>query len=269
MKQYLSTIRCPLCYKHIFMRQGSLICKKGHCFDLAKQGYVNFQAARDATYSKELFESRQRIYEAGFYRPLTDALDALIKELVQKPSPLILDAGCGEGFFLSEILKGESVGKIGFDISKDAIRLAAAKGKDTLWLVADINNIPIKNGTVDVLLDILTPANYAEFSRVLTKGGLLIKVLPGADYLKELRELLQGELQSDDYSNERTKDYFLRHAKLVTEQRLSYQVNLTPALALDFARMTPMTEHIQIDSLPIGKLSKMTIELDILVGRFA
>ena len=47
MKQCLSAVRCPVCKKHVFMRGNSLICKKGHCFDLSKTGYVNFCAARD------------------------------------------------------------------------------------------------------------------------------------------------------------------------------------------------------------------------------
>jgi len=251
------------------MRQSSLICKKGHCFDLAKQGYVNFQAARDATYSKELFRSRQAVYEAGFYNPLIAALEDIIKEHIKKPTPLILDAGCGEGYFLSRILQDQPAGKIGFDISRDAIRLAASKPGDILWMVADINNIPVKNGTVDVMLDILTPASYAEFDRVLTKGGLLIKVLPGADYLKELRVLAHRGEQSEEYSNEKTRDYFLCHVKLVGEKNLCYQVNLSDALALDFARMTPLTEHIEVDSLPLDKLSCITISLDILFGRFS
>ena len=70
MKQCLSAVRCPVCKKHVFMRGNSLICKKGHCFDLSKTGYVNFCAARDDTYPRSLFESRQRIYQAGFYEPL-------------------------------------------------------------------------------------------------------------------------------------------------------------------------------------------------------
>lgn len=268
MKQYLSTIRCPLCHKHVFLRQNSIICKKGHCFDLAKQGYVNFHAAIDEAYSKDLFKARQNIYEAGFYQPLIQSIESIIKEEVKKPDPLLLDAGCGEGYFLSQILKSEAIGKIGFDISRDAIKLAAAKFREILWMVADINNIPVKNGIVDVLLDILTPSNYAEFKRVLTKGGILIKVLPGANYLKELRDLVQSELQSEEYSNQKIRDYFLRHVRLDGEKKLNYQVNLSGSQALDFARMTPMTQHIQLDNLPLDKLSYMTIELDVLVGRF-
>ena len=87
MKQCLSAVRCPVCKKHVFMRGNSLICKKGHCFDLSKTGYVNFCAARDDTYPRSLFESRQRIYQAGFYEPLIREIVSILNKHVTAPSP--------------------------------------------------------------------------------------------------------------------------------------------------------------------------------------
>lgn len=270
MKQCLSAIRCPLCEKHMFLRGGSLICKKGHCFDLAKSGYVNFCAAKDETYPRALFESRQRVYRAGFYRPLTDEIAAVLSRYIEKtePAPLLVDAGCGEGFFLTEILRRFPGRGIGFDISKEAVRLASRLSSDILWMAADLGNIPVKNGQASALLNILTPANYAEFSRVLQKGGLLIKVIPGPGYLKELRALAAPSLRSGGYSGEATLAYFKQNARLIETRSLAWSRPLDPASARDIARMTPMLSHVDIERLPLDSLTEISMEMEILIGDF-
>ncbi len=267
MKQCLSAVRCPVCKKHVFMRGNSLICKKGHCFDLSKTGYVNFCAARDDTYPRSLFESRQRIYRAGFYEPLIREIADILNKHVTAPSPLIVDAGCGEGYFLSRIIDSFSCRGIGFDISKEAIRLASRLSKDILWMVADLGDIPVKNGQAAAILNILTPASYAEFGRVLTKGGIIIKAVPGSGYLRELRELAGSRLQSGDYSNSSTIDYFKQNARLVEQRHISWNLPLTPEQARDIARMTPMLSHVDAEELEIEKLTAISMEMDVLVGQ--
>src|SRR5699024_11433583 len=56
-----------------------------------------------------------------------------------------------------------------------------------LWLVGDLANTPIGDGSCQVILNIFSPANYMEFKRVLAPNGLVEKVVPRANYLKELR----------------------------------------------------------------------------------
>ena len=269
MKQCLSALRCPVCKKHMFMRDHSLICKKGHCFDLAKTGYVNFSAAKDDTYPRALFESRQRIHQAGFYDPLIEAVTGILQQRLTALSPLIVDAGCGEGFILSRTVKRFPSRGIGFDISREAIRLASRLSKDILWMVADLGDIPIKNGQAAAILNILTPAAYGEFARVLTKGGLIIKAVPGSAYLKELRELAGDKLQHTEYSNQPTIDYFKQNARLIETRRLAWSLPLSPEQAEDIARMTPMLSHVDVKTLDLGRLTKITIEMDLLVGEAA
>ncbi len=266
MKQCLSALRCPLCSKHMFMRSGSLICKKGHCFDLAKTGYVNFSASRDDTYPRSLFESRQRIYRSGFYRPLTDEITDILSRRVGVPSPLIVDAGCGEGSVLNRVTEDFPSRGIGFDISREAIRLASRLSKDILWMVADLGNIPVKNGQAAAILNILSPANYAGFARILTKGGMIIKAVPGGGYLKELRALAGDRLKADDYSNEGTIEYFKQHARLIEHRQLSWALPLAPEQARDIARMTPMLSQVDREALDLDSLREISMEMDLLVG---
>ncbi len=266
MKKCLSAVRCPLCQKHVFMKGNSLICKKGHCFDLAKTGYVNFCAAKDDTYPRSLFESRQRVYQDGFYEPLIKAITGILKQHISTPSPLVVDAGCGEGYFLEQIVSRFPSRGIGFDISKEAVRMASKTSKDILWMVADLSDIPVKNGQANAILNILTPASYAEFARVLTKGGLIIKAIPGAAYLKELRELAGSHLQHSDYSNQSTIDYFQQNARLIEQKHIEWSLPLRPDQALDISRMTPMLSHVDPAALPLERLNTITREMDVLIG---
>ncbi len=270
MKQCVSALRCPLCHKHMSLRGGSLLCRKGHCFDLSRTGYVNFAAARDDTYPRALFESRRRVYESGFYSPLTEEIASVLASSLAPadPSALIVDAGCGEGRFLCDILARFPARGIGFDISREAVRLASRLSGDILWAVADLGDIPIGNGQAAALLNILTPANYAEFARVLQKGGLLIKVIPGPGYLQELRALAAGRLRREEHSAQATADYFRQHARLIESRRLAWSRPLIPAMAVDIARMTPMLSHVDLSSLPLDSLTEISMEMEVLVGEF-
>ncbi|MDZ7835836.1 MAG: hypothetical protein U5K84_11455 [Alkalibacterium sp.] len=50
----------------------------------------------------------------------------------------------------------------------------------------------------------MSPSNYEEFDRLLKPGGRVIKVIPGEDYLKELRALQPGR-QAGSHSNKEVK----------------------------------------------------------------
>src|SRR5699024_11693493 len=92
------------------------------------------------------------------------------------------------------------------DISKEGINLTAATYEDIFFLVTDLAHSPFSAEFFETILTILSPSNYPEFKRILKPGGLLIKVVPGADYLKELRAL--GERENNVYSNQDVVDKF-------------------------------------------------------------
>ena len=63
---------------------------------------------------------------------------------------MILDAGCGEGFYALALQKclretGNAAQVMAFDIAADAIRTAAKSGEPVKWMVADITNIPVRD----------------------------------------------------------------------------------------------------------------------------
>lgn len=97
---------CPVCMCPLKKEEKRYLCPHGHSFDLAKEGYVhllpaNRMHAKLPGDGKEMLAARRRILDAGHYEPFSDCLNALVLELTdQAEKPVILDAGCGEGYWL-------------------------------------------------------------------------------------------------------------------------------------------------------------------------
>ena len=264
----VSFTECPICHSKMHVFQGkSLVCRQKHCFDIAKQGYVNFNPGKSTSYPADLFANRQKVFSNEFYQPLAKHIEDLIVDLCDNPNPLILDAGCGEGYYSKTILPHSICNKLSFDISKEAIQLAAKGSDAALWMVASLDNIPVKSNSVDVILDILTPANYAEFNRVLKKNGIIIKVVPCTNYLIELRKLAIDQIKNKEYDNIDVLEYFKSHTHLIKQTLLSYILPVNKELAVLFAKMTPMMMAVDIDKLHLDSLHSITIELDVLVAK--
>ena len=96
---------CPVCMCPLKKEEKRYLCPHGHSFDLAKEGYVhllpaNRMHAKLPGDGKEMLAARRRIFDAGHYEPFSDCLNALVLELTdQAEKPVILDAGCGEGWY--------------------------------------------------------------------------------------------------------------------------------------------------------------------------
>lgn len=50
--------------------------------------------------------------------------------------------------------------------------------------------MPFASNHFSDVINILSPSNYQEFKRVLKPQGQIIKVMPNANYLQELRHLV-------------------------------------------------------------------------------
>ena len=61
------------------------------------------------------------------------------------------------------------------------------------FAVADVADAPFADSCFDVVMSVLSPWNYKECSRLLRKGGTVIKAVPRRDYLKEVREFFFGD----------------------------------------------------------------------------
>ena len=187
---------CPVCGGVLERSERSLRCAAGHCYDLAKQKYVNLlmrnqSASKRHGDDQRMVAARQEFLDGGWYACLRDALCALAVKF-SGDSAVLLDVGCGEGYYTSAVRKAlEAAGKSctagGIDISRTAV-IAAAKRDGALSLaVAGVNRLPVADESVDLLMNVFAPNDDAEFLRVLRPGGVLLKAVPRERHLLGLK----------------------------------------------------------------------------------
>src|SRR5699024_12326736 len=98
---------------------------------------------------------------------------------------IMLDAGCGVGSHLEMTLDKcniDAIKGIGLDVSKEGIIMAAKKYKTPIWLVSEVASTPLADHSSHIILNILSPATYMEFKRILDPNGPITKLPPPAHY---------------------------------------------------------------------------------------
>ena len=261
---------CPICQENLTLVESSLKCNNRHSFDLAKFGYVNLapQIKQSTNYDKENFQNRQQILEAGFYQAILDAVSDLLAS--SKTTTTILDIGCGEGFYSRKLQESHSKKTFyAFDISKDSVQIAAKSEPNWAvnWFVGDLSRLPLQDASMDILLDLFSPANYGEFRRVLSKDGILIKVIPTKNHLKEIRQKVQDQLTNKDYSNQDIKNHFQNNFTILSSKTASLTKPITAEQLQALLSMTPLLFHIDQTKIDWSQLTEITIEAEILVGK--
>ncbi|GAK08740.1 methyltransferase domain-containing protein [Geomicrobium sp. JCM 19038] len=171
---------------------------------------------------------------------MLDEMEALIATHVRDEELSILDIGCGEGSHLRRIVEKfhTSVG-VGLDSSKEGIALATSQMDRLLWTVANVEELPIATDSIDVVLNIFSPLNSREFTRVLKPDGVIIKAIPGKRYLQELRDELYGEKgrsldTTDAITNYAKRFEVLEHRSVyeqleVKREHIPALIDMTPA----------------------------------------
>ena len=184
---------CPLCGKKLVGQDKSLVCETGHCFDVAKSGYVNLlpvggKNSLQPGDNKEMIAARKRVMAKGYYAPLAAKIVVLLQEIGAKK---VLDAGCGTGYIPSEVQRALPEGTVvGTDISKFAVEAAAKQNKQVQFAVASSMRLPLEEGYFDAVLCAFAPVYAGEFARVTKDNGYLLRVVPAEEHLYKLKEFL-------------------------------------------------------------------------------
>lgn len=243
MIQPFDQLICPLDKQPLQLNERTWCCDNGHSFDIAKQGYVNLlpvqnKRSKDPGDSKAMVQARRKYLEEGHYLPLARALADIVLE---QGDQTLLDAGCGEGYYLRYLVeqaeqKGTELSVAALDISKWAVQAAAKQDKRLSWIVASNNAIPLADNSVDTILCVFGFPVEAEFKRVLKPGGRLIMVDPASEHLIELKRIIYPELKAKSEQLPVSEASW----KLCSEERVSFPVNLPDTEAVhDLLTMTP------------------------------
>ena len=243
-------LACPVCSRPLSLVGDALQCGRGHSFDIAREGYVHLLPGKRPGDVKEMLRARRAFLEAGYYQPLSDAINlGILRHLESMPdSPTILDAGCGEGYYLGRLQecladKFPHV-LIGIDISKEAIRMAAKRYKEALFVVADMKQrFVLVDSSISGILNIFAPRNPTEFARVLIPGGLLLVVIPAPTHLLSLRALL-GLLTIQEQKEQQVIAQFSEQFALIESENIAYPLRLQGEAIEQVVMMTPNYWHL-------------------------
>ena len=218
----LDLLQCPNCSSALLVTEDGKMCKcrgeRSHCFDFSKSGYLNLSGPRGGEGdNKEAILARRSFLNEGYYQPLSSKICQILKEHNVKR---VLDAGCGEGYYTNRLFDEMDV--LGIDLSKNGIDLAAKtakqKGNGFGFLIASLFTMPIRNESMDAVLNLFAPCAEEEFLRVLKPGGLLVLVAAGERHLLGLKKTIYD----NPYLNMGRAD-LPQNMTLVSHDRLTYQ----------------------------------------------
>ncbi len=192
---------CPLCGQAFVELDKPLRCPEGHSFDVARQGYVNLlpvqhKKSKAPGDSKEMVDARQCFLDSGVYLPIAQMLLRTVDSLLPNGDVTLLDAGCGEGYYLNYLaahLNNESASLIGVDISKPAIVAAARRNKAITWIVGSNKQLPVVPASLDVIICMFGYPMYEAFAKVLKPGGKVLFTYATRDFTGQ--EEFDGRLE--------------------------------------------------------------------------
>ena len=262
-------LRCPKCSSPLIRDGGSVRCAAGHSYDLSAKGTLNLSPAAGKNHGDdaEMIASRRRFLQTGSYAPLSDALSREIAERIGDGSPLILDAGCGEGYYTASVAdRLPSSRLIALDISPEAVRECAkreqARAGRLFPLVAGVYRLPLSDGSVDGVISAFSPYAGEEFRRVLRPGGYLFRAIPDRRHLFALKEVLYEEPYENEVAEFEEEGFDFCGAK---EIKTVFTLK-TPSEIADLFHMTPYGYRTP----PAGKerlaaLHELTVEAEFLL----
>lgn len=248
---------CPLCEKPLAQEAKCWCCENGHSFDVARQGYVNLLTVQQKHSlnpgdTREMVLARRQFLESGYYLPIGETLKKLVSQYAPNAEN-VLDVGCGEGYYLSHL--SHIPQRVGIDISKEAVRCAAAKYKDSLWLTATASHLPFENDSFDCLLSMFALTMEEEYNRVLNPGGLFVQVLAGKSHLLGLKNIIYPTL----VEKEKNLQPELTGFTLLSSETLTFDFALTEAEQVQ--NLLSMTPHLWRISKEAAQTLRQTTSL--------
>jgi 23S rRNA (guanine745-N1)-methyltransferase len=190
-------------------------------------------------------------------------------ELAQaSPGDIVLDAGCGDGFYLGSLMRQGGCAGHGVDISIPAVEAAARRyppggvegSARYEWIVANADRfVPYADRSFSLVLSITGRMNAAEFHRVLRDDGRLLVALAAPDDMIELRSRA-GNSGRDRVPQ--TVEAFAPQFKLIGRTQVTTVADLDAAAVQDVL----LSIYRPLRSLPVEAM-RVTFSLDLLLLR--
>ena len=220
---------CPICHVPLSKFDNCLKCENSHSYDFSSSGYVNLlnpgkKNNAKAGDSKEMIRARTSFFESGAYKNISDK----IVDIAHLLNPqVIVDAGCGEGYYTEALAMLESSPFVlGFDMSKFGCEHGSKSAKknnikNICYSVGNIFDLPLNDCCADLIINMFAPVAYEEFHRILKPNGHFVVASAGIDHLEGFKRIIYDDV----YKNE---EKILNYVgfELVSCENLKYTVNI-------------------------------------------
>lgn len=260
MVTFMIKLLCPVCKNELNKSECSFTCENGHCFDMAKEGYVNLLTGSKPGNligdNRDMARSRKNFLDKGYFKPLADSLCEIINGI--KPST-VLDICCGEGYYTQLISESCKTETLGFDISKEMVRLAAKRKCSADFFVANMADIPLADNSIDCAVHLFAPLNEKEFARITSDDGYLISVCPGENHLWELKSAMYDKPYKNEEIAPKINGFTFENA---VHTRADVELECREDIEALF-KMTPYYYHTsEADKQKLFSLDTLTTQTD-------
>lgn len=267
----LDALRCPYCKQRMNVQGASIVCsgQRKHCFDFGGRGYINFGTPSQSGGgdSKEAVRARSEFLNLNYYSQFAEALTSTVKEYISNTEGIVIDAGCGEGYY-SERIAREGYSVCGFDLSKFAVDYAAKRAnlsslENAFFAVASVFSLPVQDACADAVINVFAPCAEKEYFRVLKNNGILIVASAGPLHLMGLKRMLYPET----HENKDRADMPQAMEK-VCEERVCFDISVqgNDAVRALFGMTPYYWRTSQEDAQKLDNTDKLDTEIDILIS---
>ncbi len=240
---------CPVCAQVLQQENNSLRCSNRHCFDIAKEGYINLLTGNKKDGSatgdnKDMALCRRQFLSKGYFDTLLNAVDEQLCQYAPSDAK-VLDICCGEGYYSASLKQRHpDMDILGFDLSKEMIRLAAKRKSGNTYIVANLFRIPLPDNSIDFAFHLFAPFGEEEFMRVLKPGGVLVSAVAGENHLWQMKEILYEKPYKNDEKPPRTTIPFSEKRRADGKIDLDNTEDI-----LSMFKMTPYFYHTPTDGI--------------------
>jgi 23S rRNA (guanine745-N1)-methyltransferase len=266
-------LACAHCGAGLARAGGSLRCRAGHTFDIARQGYVSLIPAGSRVPGGDtaaMVAARADFLAAGHFAGLAAELGRAASGAAGPPGPggspeagagCVVDVGTGTGYYLAAVLdRLPDRPGLALDASRFSLRRAARAHPRIGAVRCDAwRRLPVADDAAALALNVFAPRNGAELRRILSPAGRLLVVTPMNDHLAELVGPL-GLLTVDQRKPERLAATLTPHFELATRREHRAVLPLDRKAVAALAAMGPSSWHTDGPALAeaVARLAEQT-----------
>ena len=281
----LDTLACPIDRLPLAAQpggRGGYRCERGPTYDVARDGHVNLllvqhKSSRNPGDGKAMVAARRRVHAAGIYAPVADKLFEIVRGLAAAPRQAsapaalrIVDAGCGEGYYLRRLAEQAAASPdeatlhlAGVDISKWAIEAAARRSDPISWVVANNRYMPFTDGSVDLIVSMFGFPVWDGFKPVQAPGGRVLLADPGPDHLIELREVIYPTVKRGEPPSLKAATAAGYRVEQVVALRYTSDI-AQASLLQDLVAMTPHASRMPLAGREaLARLERLDVTFDV------